>query len=112
MTAQEVAKSIMKITGTTQSKIAEMTGLAGQSSVATFFRSQNMRIDTFMMILNSCGYELVARSEDESMPEFVIGKELRRKAEHAGESEPADNDMQDMIRRIVAEELRKAKGRK
>ena len=77
MNAHDVAKKIMKETKTTQEDVARAGGLAGQSSVGSFFRSNNMRVDNLLLILNTCGYELVARSGDSGRPEFIAAPTRR-----------------------------------
>ena len=103
MTVQEVAKSVMKITGTTQQEIAERNGLAGQSSVGTFLRSKSMRVDNLLMILNTCGYELVARSADGSHPDFVIGEKLS--VDVSDQTNSDDARLNEMVKKAVAEAL-------
>ena len=102
MTVHEVAKNVMKITGTTQQRIADEAGLAGQGTVGMYLQSKSMRVEALLTILNGCGYELVARDPNGKYPEFVIGEEQKRAVANAGEK-----DMEAMVRKIVAEELRK-----
>ena len=101
MTVQEVARDVMKITGTTQQAIAEQNGLAGQSSIGTFLRSKSMRVDNLLMILNTCGYELVARSADGKHPEFVIGEKLS-----VPERDPMEVKVEELVRKALAAEFR------
>ena len=101
MTVQEVAKGVLKAAGKTQTQIADELGLAGQSSIGTFFRSKSMRVDNLLKILNKCGYELVARSADGKHPEFVIGDVLH-------EDPPTEEDrIAELVRKTIAEELAK-----
>jgi transcriptional regulator with XRE-family HTH domain len=90
----------MKATHTTQQEIAEGANLSGQSAISQFLKSRNMRVDNLLIILDACGYELVARSRDGSTPEYVIGNETA-----TGENRES---MDARIRNIVAEELAKA----
>lgn len=100
MTVHEVAKNVMKITGTTQQRIADMAGLAGQGTVGMYLQSKSMRVEALLTILNCCGYELVARDPNGKYPEFVIGEEQKKTA-----TAPVGNDMEAMVRKIVAEEI-------
>jgi hypothetical protein len=100
MTVQEVAKSVIKVTGKTQTQLAEECGFAGQSSIGTFFRSKSMRVDNLLKILNACGYELVARSGDGKHPEFVIGEKLS-----IPERDPMEVKIEEMVRKAIETEL-------
>lgn len=102
MTASEVAKCIMKATRTTQTTVSEKGGFSGQGAVAMALRSNSMRVDTFLRILNVCGYELVARSADGKTPEYVVGDQLS-----VPKKKEADPELAELIRRMVAEELAK-----
>ena len=75
MRVNEVAKTIMKISNVTQKELAEKFGKSGQSTISMILQAKNMRIDNLLMILNECGYELVARSIDGERPEYIIGDE-------------------------------------
>ena len=105
MEAKEVAKTVMKVTGTSQTDVAKRAGLTGQSNVSMYLQSKSMRVEALTTILNSCGYELVARDPNGKLPEYVIGKEMKQ-------TNGIDTDMAATIRAIVAEELEKASGRK
>ncbi len=104
MEAKEVAKTVMKVTGTSQTDVAKRAGLTGQSNVSMYLQSKSMRVEALTTILNSCGYELVARDPNGKLPEYVIGQEI-------APEKRADTDMAATIRAIVAEELAKATGR-
>lgn len=94
MTVQEVAKSVMKVSGRTQKDVSDKAGLSGQGAVSMMLRSKSMRVDSLLTILNACGYELVARSVDPGMPEFVIGDVLR-----------SQETLGDAIKRIVDDRI-------
>lgn len=93
MTVQEVARLVMKASGVTQKDIADRAGLASQSTVAMFLQSKSMRVESLLLILNNCGYELVARRADGVGPEYVIGdpNNVRRVAQ-AEQPAPSGND--------------------
>ena len=112
MTVQEVAKSVMKVTGTTQRKLAEEAGLSGQGAVSMYLRSKSMRVEALLMMLNTCGYELVARDKHGRLPEFVIGDDNKACAgsdtEAARVKEESEEDkLRAMIRKMIAEEMGK-----
>lgn len=104
MTVQEVARGVLKAVGKTQTQIAEDLGLAGQSSIGTFFRSKSMRVDNLVKMLNACGYELVARSGDGKHPEFVIGEKLS-----VPERDPMEVKVEELVRKALAAEFRKGR---
>lgn len=101
MTAQEVAKHVMKNASLTQTDVAIACGLAGQSSIGTLLRSKSMRVDSLLLILNACGYELVVRSADGEKPEYVIGENLSEAYRKAHES----SELELLIKKAVAEAL-------
>ena len=76
MRVQDVCKAVIKSSGQTQKEIAERHGKSGQSSISMMFQSRSMRVDSLLMILNECGYDLVARSRNASGPSYVIGDDL------------------------------------
>lgn len=104
MTVQEVARGVLKAVGKTQTQIAEDLGLAGQSSIGTFFRSKSMRVDNLVKMLNACGYELVARSGDGKHPEFVIGEKLS-----VPERDPMEVKVEELVRKVLAAEFGKGR---
>ena len=105
MKVQDVARTVMKITHTTQQEIADKAGLAGQGTVGMYLNSKSMRVDSLLTILNNCGYELIARSVDGSNPEFVIGEE----SEHKSAAGMVEEDrLREMIQTMIAEEIGKA----
>ena len=114
MTVQEVARSVMKVTQTTQKEVSERAGLSGQGAISMLLQSKSMRVEGFLQILNACGYELVARSADGRTPEYVVGEALRAEyeAEHVAELEAEqkaeeDERFAEMIRKAVSEEIAK-----
>ena len=103
MKVNEVAKTIMKISNVTQKDLADKYGKSGQSTISMILSAKNMRIDNLLMILNECGYQLVARSVDGDRPEYIIGDE------HAvcNVGDNSRDAIKDVIRETVAEELDK-----
>ena len=107
MKVQDVVKNIIKNAGMTQATIAEKCGLAGASSVGTFFRSKSMRVDNLLMMLNTCGYELVARSVDGNGQEYIIGEEMHKACDDGDRMAITKEDLAEMIQKAVADELDK-----
>lgn len=102
MTVQEVAKKVMKDAGMTQTDVANKCGV-GQSSIGMFLKSKSMRVDSLLMILNACGYELVVRKGNGKGSEYVIDGKEGVQAENI----KVDPAVSNAIRAIVAEELAK-----
>ena len=102
MTVQEVAKAVMRATHMTQAQVAEKAGLGSQGTVGMYLNSKSMQVQSLLNILNSCGYELVARSGNGEGPEFVIGENLSEK-----HRQTEDDRIAELVRKAVAEELAK-----
>lgn len=58
MTTIDMVKKVMRKSGVTQIKLADMLGYKGQSGLASLFRSQDMRFGTLTEMLNACGYTI------------------------------------------------------
>lgn len=111
MTVQEVVKAVIKGSGLTQKDIADRNGKCGGNAISMMIKSNSMRVDNLVMILNSCGYELVARSGDGSKPEYVIGNGV---GQHSQRTERPDQfmswtytDIERLIQVAVQQELEK-----
>ena len=99
MTVQEVAKQVMKDAGMTQADVAKKSGVAGQSTIAMFMKSKAMRVDSLLIILDACGYELVVRDKADHDREYLLdGKEGVR-----GNQE--DGKIERMVKELVKAEL-------
>lgn len=124
MNASEVAKMVMKVTGKTQTEVAEEAGLSGQGAISMFLRAKSMRVDSLLSMIEPCGYELVARrvGGGNEYPEFVIDRVSgsAKKPEQAEKEkkvtvevtdrlppEAAPDLLTELIRKAVAEELAK-----
>jgi len=102
MKVQEVCRAVIKTSGLTQKEIAERHGKSGQSSISMMFQSRSMRVDSLLMILNDCGYDLIARSRNKDLPNYVIGDELN---EDYLMNEARFDRLRDIVREVVKEEL-------
>lgn len=99
MNASDAAKSIMKISGVRQQDLVDKFGKSGQSTISMILKAKSMRVDNLLMILDTCGYDLVARSRDGERPEYVIGEERPGEAVQEAES------IKDMVSKAVSAEL-------
>lgn len=133
MTVQDAVRTAIKSAGITQADVSDRCGMSGQGAVSSALQGKGMRVKSLVLMLNACGYELIARSnnpsaknveiliEDEDSAE-VIERYKRAEGQSAdvqaeSESETADDvsdipgvdatQLEAMIRRIVSEEMRK-----
>ena len=75
MKASDAIREILFESGVTQAQLAKQIGLKGHSSVSSRLSRGQMNMNTFMLMLESCGYELVIRPVDSSH-RFVDGEIL------------------------------------
>ena len=106
MNGAEAVRYAMQETGMTAPKLAKATGYSSASGVTERLRGkQDMRVDTFTKFMNAMGYEVIARSAD-GKSEYVIGDELIGVV--VEERKMGNPALEDLIRKVVAEELAKA----
>jgi transcriptional regulator with XRE-family HTH domain len=105
MKVQEVCRAVIRTSGLTQKDIAERHGKSGQSTISMMFQSKSMRVEGLLMILNDCGYDLIARSRNKDLPNYVIGDETN---EDYLMNEARFDRLRDIVREVVQEELKKA----
>lgn len=106
MDVQEALKTAMKEKGIKQSFVAEKLGI-NQSSLSMYLKS-NMSIKTENLVkfANACGLRLVLVDGDDQNIAYVIGEgdaPGRKESDTFG-----DENFDERVRRIVAEELKKA----
>ena len=65
MKAKDIIYKAMKTRKYTQSTLAEVAGFKRVSNVSEILRSQNMRIDNFVKLLNAMGYDVVVENNQE-----------------------------------------------
>lgn len=102
MKVQDVARTVMRTSGITQTQLAERLGKAGPSTISMILSGRSMKVDNLLTILNECGYDLIAKSRDGVRSDYLIGDgELTQK--------PAKSEtkLRDLVREMVAEELRR-----
>lgn len=103
MRAQDIIRSVIRVSGKTQQQIADELGKSSQGTISMMLQNRNMRIENIITLLNACDYEVVARSKDGVRPEFVFGNNP------GGMTDGAMSEMKlkEMIRKVVTEELSK-----
>ena len=72
MNARELMKAIVEESGLSQATIAEKAGYKRATNVSECLRSNNMRVDNMVRILNACGYELIIRSDRKDVPDRKV----------------------------------------
>lgn len=72
MNARELMKEIVEESGLSQATIAEKAGYKRASNVSECLRSNNMRVDNMIRILNACGYEVIIRSDRKDVPDRKV----------------------------------------
>lgn len=72
MNARDLMKEIVEESGLSQATIAEKAGYKRATNVSECLRSNNMRVDNMVRILNACGYEVIIRSEKKDIPDRKV----------------------------------------
>lgn len=77
-TAVEIAKAALIAAGISQKKLADKMGLKSQQALFSMLNAKNgMRVDNFVKIMNTLGYDVVIRNKvtDEEQIAAVEGSE-------------------------------------
>lgn len=74
MTAIETIEHLMETTGTTYRELAEYADLGTKENVFQMLKRQDLRVGTFVKLLEVMGFQLVAQSE-ESSDEIIMDYE-------------------------------------
>ena len=72
MTAIEIIKSLMTDTETSLSDIAEYGDLCTKENVYRMLHCNDLKVSTFVKMLEVLGYELVAQSTEPNGEELVV----------------------------------------
>ena len=59
----EIVKDVMKVTGTTQAKLAEKLGYKSVSAVTGRLNTPRLSVNRFAAMLDALGYEVVVREK-------------------------------------------------
>lgn len=107
MTEHEVAKKVMKDSGTTQVQIAEAVGMKSQGAVGNWLQGKSMRVDNLVRLLDVCGYDLIVRDRNGKLPTYRISNEEGLDiVDDVVATEPDRTDYEEIARRVVIEELK------
>ena len=83
MNATEIVISAMKVRGYNQTILAEKAGLKRQTNVSEMLRSKSMRVDNFLLLLNSMDFDIVVvdRNKTNNNPiKWVVGSNKNKPA--------------------------------
>lgn len=73
MTAKDAIREIMKETGVSQAKLAELCGMKYQSNVTGVLnRGNSLRVDVLEQMIGAMGYEIVIRRAGDETGGMVI----------------------------------------
>lgn len=75
MKTGELMKEIVAESGLSYATIAEKAGYKRATNVSEFLRSENMRVDNMVRILNACGYKVVIRAEKKGISDREVTSE-------------------------------------
>lgn len=103
MKAQTVCRQVMSDKQVRQIDVAEKSGY-GQTSVAMWLKSNSMRVENFLKILDACGYDLVVMDRDGSHPSYRVSNEDGLDVVNVGMKTVTDSN--DQIAKAVEEALR------
>lgn len=78
MDEREIVRTIMQDKGYTQTSLAEKAGMKRQSNVSEILRSQSMRTDNFVRLLDALECDLVVQDR-ESDSEWVVAPKIPEK---------------------------------
>jgi hypothetical protein len=66
MKEKDIVREVMNKSGFTQVDLQKALNLKSQSSISTYLKSDSMRVDTFVKMLNAMGYSVkVTNGENE-----------------------------------------------
>jgi antitoxin component HigA of HigAB toxin-antitoxin module len=71
MTAIEAIETIMSNTETSLGELAEYSDLGSKSNICQMLTRKDLKVGTFVKMLETMGYQLVVRNEDDE-DELVI----------------------------------------
>jgi len=74
MTAIDTIENLMKSTGTTFAELAEYAGLGSKENVYQMLKRQDLKVGTFVRLLEVLGFQLVVQGV-ESSEEIVMDYE-------------------------------------
>lgn len=64
MNAKDIIIEAMKVRGYNQTILAEKAGLKRQTNVSEMLRSKSMRVDNFVLLLNSMDFDVIVKGKN------------------------------------------------
>ena len=81
MNQTEIIRAAMEKKGITQAGLANAAGFKGQSNVAELLRAKEMRIGSFVRLINAMGYNVsITDPANGNAVEWVVGEEVKVQA--------------------------------
>ena len=76
MTPSEIVYKLMKDTGTTQVELTQKMGYKSQGTISNMLGRDNMKVSTFLSILDTLGYEMSIRPKvvEDVRTEIVVNQ--------------------------------------
>jgi hypothetical protein len=71
MQEKELIHKAMETAKINQVALQKILGLKSQSSVSSYLHGKSMRVETFLKVLNSIGYEVIVKGHDK---EWTVGE--------------------------------------
>ena len=107
MTVTEAMKTIMKEKKVTQCELADMIGTK-QNNVAMYLKNNyGTKVENLLRMANACGYDVVLFDREKPSHTYVIGDADGVSLSLSSGKSEKETDIDDRIRRIVAEEIEK-----
>lgn len=72
MTAIEIIQAIMSDSNTSLSELAEYADLGTKENVYQKLKRNDLKVGTFVKMLESMGFQLVVQSTETTVDEFVV----------------------------------------
>ena len=72
MKEKDVVRAAMNKSGVTQVELQKALNLKSQSSISTYFKSDSMKVDTFVKMLSAMGYKVIVTNGEN---EWTVGTE-------------------------------------
>lgn len=66
MTEKEIVRAAIKARGMTQQAVAEACGYSRQSNLTRLFASESMKVDSFLMLMDVLGFDVIVKDRDEN----------------------------------------------
>lgn len=66
MNEKEIMRAAIKARGMTQQAVAEACGYKKQSNLTRLLASESMKVDSFLMVMDVLGFDVIVKDRDEN----------------------------------------------